>query len=533
MVLSLKPEDEKKLHPEALEWFNLLRNQIKSEVPLDELTDDNLNIFLTDAEKHDFISLMGEIGKELSTCINKDEAPRNTNSLDEIVFNSKVLQAEINLLVPMNALRTLLRRGHERKLAKVREEQRELEEEQKRRAEAKEKREAEAEAKRREQEADERWRAAYNAVNPPTNDAKTYLNRLGEYDKFIQTVLQAIKVYQERGEGYLNDSRTFDYRWCLRNIERRKEEEQIRNDANVKAQAFRARLEHRLKEIERVLSPEEEKPAEVFGRWCSNNRENRYLGETFADILDSDDGKSRKWTQGYVPAAEDKLQRSIPEELRDFILTQPTAAFFLLPKGHYAYYGVPCLDFYFDVFAVVTVTVLAQAGHKVFNGHKFNFMTNLREPKCLGYYQITVLPKQPHFWQSVPLTILSALVSGNPQPQDATILERMDRLTIYEVKNFAQDVCEIPVSFERYCRSLGSIDKMKEMLIIDERTAEILGPLLPIRVNQKDIGGKKAKAFSLFRQGKRPSDSEIKTLGIKPETAYRYYQLWKKTVRNG
>jgi len=35
-------------------------------------------------------------------------------------------------------------------------------------------------------------------------------------------------------------------------------------------------------------------------------------------------------------------------------------------------------------------------------------------------------------------------------------------------------------------------------------------------------------AFELFEQGKRPSDPEIKALGLKPKTTYNYFQEWKK-----
>jgi len=38
----------------------------------------------------------------------------------------------------------------------------------------------------------------------------------------------------------------------------------------------------------------------------------------------------------------------------------------------------------------------------------------------------------------------------------------------------------------------------------------------------------KAVAFALFDQGKRPSNSEVKALGLKPETTYKYFQEWKK-----
>lgn len=44
----------------------------------------------------------------------------------------------------------------------------------------------------------------------------------------------------------------------------------------------------------------------------------------------------------------------------------------------------------------------------------------------------------------------------------------------------------------------------------------------------------KELAFALFDQGKRPSDPEVKALGIKPKSTYTYYQRWKKkTSVNG
>jgi len=55
-MLSLKPEDEKRLHPEALKWFNAQKAEIQFEVPLEELSDDDLNTFLLDDEKREFQS---------------------------------------------------------------------------------------------------------------------------------------------------------------------------------------------------------------------------------------------------------------------------------------------------------------------------------------------------------------------------------------------------------------------------------------------------------------------------------------------
>ena len=38
------------------------------------------------------------------------------------------------------------------------------------------------------------------------------------------------------------------------------------------------------------------------------------------------------------------------------------------------------------------------------------------------------------------------------------------------------------------------------------------------------------KAFELFNQGKRPSDPELKALGLTDKTLYNYFQLWNKFV---
>ena len=44
---------------------------------------------------------------------------------------------------------------------------------------------------------------------------------------------------------------------------------------------------------------------------------------------------------------------------------------------------------------------------------------------------------------------------------------------------------------------------------------------------------KKEKAFELFSQGLRPSDQEVKDLGLSPKTRYNYFQLWKKSSGAG
>ena len=497
IFFGLKNEDEKRLHPHALKRFNDWKAEIVREMPqLDHL------------DTH-------EINADINACLDDDEkarAAKHKDNISEWLYKctnigkgySRYSPAyDTSVISDMFGLKRLIKTAYECK-----------------------------EAKAKAEEEHRQWEAAFYHVYPLQllKDTDRYLSD-DEQEELLEAVGVAIQVYLKQGDSYLDSYKTSAYRSFLRKINNEKEREQIRNDAQAQAQAFRSRLDQGLEEIEGMLSPKKDDPVVIFERWCSNNGEKRYLGEPFTDILASNDDKNRRWTQGHVPAAEAKLQKSILGGLRDFILTKPTAAFFFLPSANYSYCGVPCLDFCFAVFAVVTITVSAQAGYKVFNGHRFDFLTNLREPELLGFYQITVTPKGPHFWQSVPISIIHALIDGNLQPAGTTILKRTEQSTVYAVKKFEEDTCEIPISFERYCRNLGSVEKMKELGIVKERTAEILESREPISTNHKEIKSKKAQAFALFSKGKRPSDSEVRNLCVKPESAYRYFQDWKKLIK--
>lgn len=146
-ILSLKPEDEKRLHPKALEWFNDRRAEIQFEAPLEELSDDDLNTFLSDDEKREFQSCMEEISKGLSKCINLDEA--SSDLVTNAIVGLSLVRFEVNSLLPMRRIRLLLKDVHQRKVAKVKEEQRERDEEDRKNRE-------QAEAERRKNEAEQR-----------------------------------------------------------------------------------------------------------------------------------------------------------------------------------------------------------------------------------------------------------------------------------------------------------------------------------------------------------------------------------------
>lgn len=350
-ILSLTPEDEKSLHPEALKWFNDRRAEIQFEVPLEELSDDDLNTFLLDDEKREFIRYKDEVVRGLVTCINMDEA------LHDPVANATIrlslVKFQVNSLLPMYRIRLLLKNAHQRKIAKTKQEQRERDEEDRRNRE-------QAEAERRRKAEEERWQAACGAVNPPFNDAKRYLNG-EEYGKFIQATLVAIEVYLERGEDYLDDVRTFDYRQYLKKINNRKEEERQQIAAKLAAQKYNQRLNKEKRMLKALLCPKRKDHESYFKKQI---KDRRYRGQSFAQYLSSEE--EQDFDRKILDTSRKKLDEIVSDSFHQFIDSKCGKSYFLLPSAEYSLEEVTCLDFMFDIFAVGEVRVWLKPGQKKF-----------------------------------------------------------------------------------------------------------------------------------------------------------------------
>ena len=547
-MLGLKPEDEKSLHPEALKWFNARRAEIQFEVPLEELSDDDLNTFLSDDEKREFIRCKDEIAKGLYGCINKDDA--SPDPLTNASIGLSLLTFEVNSLSPMYTIRLLLKKVYQRKAAKAEAERRKREEEERQQIEKAQeeqrRREEAAEAERRQKEEEERWQAAYKVVSPPINDAKRYLND-EEYDKFIQAVLKAIEVYLGEGEDYLDDVRTFDYRRYLRKINFRKEEERRQIAANVAANEYNRLLNKEKARLKALLCPNKKDHESYFKKQI---KDCRYTSQSFAQFLSSEEEQDLDRT--IVNIGRKKLDEIVSGDFRQFIEGKCWRSYFLLPSAEYSLEGVPCLDFMFDVFAIVEVRVWFKPGQKKFGDYVFNlpwregegYPVVLQEPEFLGYHYLVFTPKDLggySFWQSIPLVLLKGLLSGETKPNGITISAASDGMITYKIPKFKEEV-NIPDNFASYLRSIGSIDEMVNMGIVTEKVASVAkSELGELKVEQQVLpsegktirkDSKKARAFVLFSQGRRPSDPEVQALGVKPETTYRYHQEWKKAYSN-
>lgn len=124
------------------------------------------------------------------------------------------------------------------------------------------------------------------------------------------------------------------------------------------------------------------------------------------------------------------------------------------------------------------------------------------------------------------------------------MLRRTPQLTIYQVKKFEDDICEIPISLERWCRNSGSMEKLKEATVIDGRTAEVLTPPEPVepkkakqalknkKSNRQQVKppskqSKKEQVFSLLDEGHDVNSPQVKPLASY-KLRHKYYTAWKK-----
>ena len=148
-ILALTPEDREKLHPVVVKRLEDAKASIDRELPLDVVSDEDLNNYLTDDEKHEFDRYKKEIGVALTKCLDvgADEPT------DSTTLQLSLIQFGLDLRGPISGIESLLRRVHQRKIKETKEERRWQEQEARQQEE-------EARKQQEKQEESERWRAA-------------------------------------------------------------------------------------------------------------------------------------------------------------------------------------------------------------------------------------------------------------------------------------------------------------------------------------------------------------------------------------
>jgi len=532
-MLYLKPEDEKRLYPEALQWFNARKTEIGLEVPLQEITDEDLNAFLSEDEKREFQRYMDEISEGLRSCVIGSYT--SSTPIDNINPRLNILKFQWDSFLSMYRIELLLKNVYQRKLVKAAHEQKERDEEEKKRIE-----QADMERKKRGEKA--QWQTAYREVNPPLNDAKRYLNK-EELNEFTQVVRDAIAVYLGEGKEYLNSIKTFEYRSFLNKISVRKESENLLTAAKVKAGEYNQLLNKERVRLAALLHTEKKDIAgyiqEVLGNSLCKIR-------SFIECLSNEE--KHAFDSTVLNISTRKLDKIIPENIRQFIDTKSCCYYCSLPSAEYSFDGVPCLSFMFNIYAVVETEVWIKPGVKNIDGYIFNlpwreekgYSVILQEPEFMGYSYNILRPEDFGgyvYWQSIPLILLHGLLRGDNKPDGVTIVATSEGTIDYRIKNFRDEVA-ILESFAVFLKDIGSIGEMVNLGIITESVADIIRgqpeglkpeTVLPISRHGDTM---KANAFYLFSQGKNPSSPELKALGMHKSTRFKYYTQFREINRS-
>jgi hypothetical protein len=505
-ILSLQPQDKQRLYPYALKRINDWEADFLKKAPqlnAQEIKVD-LDTYLNDDEKAEFQKSVADVRKWVDGCMDKGDGYWSYAYSRWVIY-------------PMIRIQLLIERVYSLKAEK-------------------------AEMEQRKREYEERWQLACKAVNPPLNDAKVYFSD-EEYDDFIKATRQAILVYTEKGEDYLSDPRSFDYSRYLELIHNRKEKERQLILAKLAAQEFNRRLNEEKVKLQALLSPNKKAPESYFRKQV---RDHRYTGQDFSRFLSKQE--EQNFDKTLVEISRKKAEELVSTDFRPFIASECWRSYFLLPSTYYILKEVPCLSFMFDVFSVVEIGVWLKPRQMKFDGYLFDLPwkdekknSSIKTPEFLGYHYVVLTPEELggwSFWQNIPLVLLKGLLGGETRPSGTVIISASSYGMTYEVEGFEEEV-EIPTQFAEYLERIGNIDDMVSMGVMTEKVGNIvkaaLGELqvkckIPSAIEKgRRIDSMKERVFQLFDEGKRPSDPEVKALGIKPNTAYRYYQDWKKT----
>jgi len=506
-IFGLKPEYKERLNSYALKRFNDWQERILSKAPqLRQLTIEQLNsdldTYLHDNEKVEFSKCVADIAGWLSKCMDTGDR------YFPYAYDEQVID-------PMIRIESLIIEAYQR-----------------------------ADAERQKKEYEDRRFAAFVSIKPPVDDAKKYLNDK-EHNEFRLAVGKAIDAYLEKGTAYLADMRALDYGWWLGKIQERKKKEAQKLQAMSTAVEYNHRLNQEMANLTARL---DHKQRDLRSYFQAKIQDKRYANHDFDYVLSKKD--EINFDDTLVRMANKRLEQLCPEGLRQFIVfpSQYYRRYYPLPSASYSFEEVPSLDFNFDIFAVAYAEVWLRPGNISFDEYEFllpwikdkNGLPLLEKPKFLGYYYLILRPEDLGgyvFWESIPLVLLKGLLNGEARPDGSTILAATDSVITYRVQGLEEEV-EVPNKFAEYLKSIGSMDKMIDMGVMTEKVGNIVKAAVDeLEVKRRippatEKAGRrdsiKERAFRLFDGVKRPGDPEVKNLGIKPNTAYRYYQDWKK-----
>lgn len=498
------PEIEKRIHPRALEHFRKFQADVRLEVPLEELNNDDLNTFLLDYEKPEFQLDMNQITDGLRTCMDIGDGDSHDNQ-------TKLLLFRLHTIIPMFSIKRLLKKVYDRKVKSLREEQKKREEEERQRAvraEEERKRQAtkaEEERKRQAAKAEEerkkkRINEAYNTLGKPFfDDAKRYLPKK-DFDEFNESLEEAVDFYIKKDDKYNWSDLPFRYRYQVDSIYHLKALEQKRQDAGLQAAAYNVVINDQLADLKKQLYSKKQNtgrffPKETSGRWLALPLAS--INETASDNLFN----HIQYELGKV------IGQLAPRELSQFLRwgkNEVVQYYRFMPVASYCFTDTGCLDCRLKVEVVAEAELFIKPKTLCFNKIKdFTLPFNITKQISLGFlYRYFPPISVPEIqWQTIPLKVILALMEGNITAQGFPLLYLNDEFATYKVN---KDKVTLPQIFIDWLKGMN-FQKLHKLDIINKKTLQIIENTDELRPGSEKLArkteGEEPATWEYFQAG--------------------------------
>ena len=164
-------------------------------------------------------------------------------------------------------------------------------------------------------------------------------------------------------------------------------------------------------------------------------------------------------------------EERVRPELRKYVTYRSESYLFALPHVEYSLeWGIPCLDFGFDLYLVVEMELReAKEVNDEFYGYQLPIRFNKDTLGCL--YSIFKPSPDYSYWQTIPVSLVQSLLAGELIPNGAKILTSGSNITEYEVQGFE---VTIPDDFANYLAEVGKQGGLATLGIIEPKTASII-----------------------------------------------------------
>lgn len=239
----------------------------------------------------------------------------------------------------------------------------------------------------------------------------------------------------------------------------------------------------------------------------------RYLSYSFSNLVTADE---RKETEVSVQnSIREIYEDKVSADLRKYVGHSSEYYLFALPRAEYSLeWGVPCLDFGFELHLVVELELIEVKEFKdQFYGYE---ITAEFSGETLGRIYRIFEPDPPYsYWQTIPLSFVKSLLHGELLPDGAEVLSSGSGFTEYEVEDFQ---VTIPDNFANYLVVVDKKGGLAKLGIIDKKTASILEHLpLEVYLTAKSIEVEKAVA-KLIELGQTEAEAKksIGTMALPP-----------------